>query len=147
MNNNNSLIKIAIGSDHAGYEIKEKIISQYNDYEFLDLGCFSLDSVDYPDFGHSVGLAVKQNKVNIGIVICGSGIGISIAANKIKGIRAALCSTIEYAKLSRLHNDANVLAIGARLTDEEEIYKIIDTFLNTDFEGGRHLDRIQKIEI
>ncbi len=147
MNNNNSLIKIAIGSDHAGYEIKEKIISQYNDYEFLDLGCFSLDSVDYPDFGHSVGLAVKQNKVNIGIVICGSGIGISIAANKIKGIRAALCSTIEHAKLSRLHNDANVLAIGARLTDEEEIYKIIDTFLNTDFEGGRHLDRIQKIEI
>ena len=147
MNNNNSLIKIAIGSDHAGYEIKEKIISQYNDYEFLDLGCFSLDSVDYPDFGHSVGLAVKQNKVNIGIIICGSGIGISIAANKIKGIRAALCSTIEHAKLSRLHNDANVLAIGARLTDEEEIYKIIDTFLNTDFEGGRHLDRIQKIEI
>ena len=147
MNNNNSLIKIAIGSDHAGYEIKEKIISQYNDYEFLDLGCFSLDSVDYPDFGHSVGLAVKQNKVNIGIVICGSGIGISIAVNKIKGIRAALCSTIEHAKLSRLHNDANVLAIGARLTDEEEIYKIIDTFLNTDFEGGRHLDRIQKIEI
>ena len=137
---------IAIGCDHAGFELKEEILSKYNSYDFLDLGCCSLESVDYPDFGHAVGLAVCNNKADYGIVICGSGIGISIAANKIKNIRAALCTTVEHARLSRLHNDANVLALGARLTDNKEIYNIIDAFFNTEFEGGRHLTRIEKID-
>ena len=137
---------IAIGCDHAGFELKEEILNKYNSYNFLDLGCFSSESVDYPDFGHAVGLAVYNNKADYGIVICGSGIGISIAANKIKNIRAALCTTVEHARLSRLHNDANVLALGARLTDNKEIYNIIDAFFNTEFEGGRHLTRIEKID-
>ena len=137
---------IAIGCDHAGFELKEEILKKYNSYDFLDLGCFSLESVDYPDFGHAVGSAVCDNEADYGIVICGSGIGISIAANKIKNIRAALCTTVEHARLSRLHNDANVLALGARLTDNKEIYNIIDAFFNTEFEGGRHLTRIEKID-
>jgi len=139
-------IKVAIGCDHAGFKLKEKLIIKYDNYDFLDLGCFSEESVDYPDFGYAVGLAVKENKANFGIVICGSGIGISIAANKIKNIRAALCSTSEHAKLSRLHNDANVLGLGARLTKEEDIYNIVDTFFDTDFEGDRHLNRVKKID-
>ena len=137
---------IAIGCDHAGFELKEEILTKYDRYDFLDLGCFSSESVDYPDFGHKVGLAVCDNKADYGIVICGSGIGISIAANKIKNIRAALCTTVEHARLSRLHNDANILGLGARLTDNKEIYNIIDVFLNTEFEGGRHLTRIKKID-
>ena len=137
---------IAIGCDHAGFELKEEILNKYNSYDFLDLGCSSLESVDYPDFGRAVGLAVCNNKADYGIVICGSGIGISIAANKIKNIRAALCTTVEHARLSRLHNDANILALGARLTDNKEIYNIIDVFFNTEFEGGRHLTRIEKID-
>ena len=143
-------MNIAIGCDHAGYDIKEKIVTKYTKINFIDCGTFNSDSVDYPDFGHKVGLCVldKNNpKCNLGIVICGSGIGISIAANKIKGIRAALCHTAEHARLSRLHNDANVLALGARLTNEKEIYSIIDIFLKTNFEDGRHQKRINKIEI
>lgn len=141
-------MKVAIGCDHAGYNLKEKIIKKYNHYKFIDCGAFSLQSVDYPDFGHKVGNAVIDNDdCFFGIVICGSGIGISIAVNKIKDIRAALCNTVEHARLSRLHNDANVLALGARLTDEELTYEIIDSFFNTKFEGGRHQDRINKIEI
>ena len=138
-------LKIAIGCDHAGFELKEKLISKYNNFIFSDCGTFSNDSVDYPDFGHLVGFSVNENKVDFGIVICGSGIGISIAANKIQNIRAALCTTVEHARLSRLHNDANVLALGSRLTNEEDIYNIIDIFFSTKFEGGRHLDRIKKI--
>jgi len=141
---------IAIGCDHAGFDLKEKIISKYEKINFIDCGTFSPESVDYPNFGHKVGLCVldENNKnCNLGIVICGSGIGISIAANKLKGIRAALCHTTEHAKLSRLHNDANILAIGSRLTNEVEVYSIIDSFLNTNFEGGRHQERINKIEI
>ncbi len=141
-------MKVAIGCDHAGYDLKEKIIKKYNNFEFIDCGAFSLESVDYPSFGHKVGSTViNSNDCSSGIVICGSGIGISIAVNKIKNIRAALCTTVEHARLSRLHNDANVLALGARLTDEKLIYKIIDSFFNTKFEGGRHQDRINKIEI
>lgn len=141
-------MKVAIGCDHAGYYIKEKIIKKYNQIKFIDCGTYDLDSVDYPDFGHKVGATiVKNNNCFTGIVICGSGIGISIAANKIKGIRAALCNTVEHAELSRLHNDANILALGSRLTDEKLIYHIIDSFLKTKFEGGRHQNRINKIEI
>ena len=143
-------MRIAIGCDHAGFELKEKIISKYSDYDFIDCGTFSTDSVDYPDFGHKVGLCVlddKDDNYSTGIVICGSGIGISIAANKLKGIRAALCHTVEHAKLSRLHNNANILALGARLTDETVIYQIVDSFLSTEFEGDRHQNRINKIEL
>tara|TARA_B100000427_G_C15491124_1_gene587670 strand:+ start:907 stop:1338 length:432 start_codon:yes stop_codon:yes gene_type:complete len=143
-------MKIAIGCDHAGFDLKEEIISKYTKYEFVDCGAFSINSVDYPEFGHKVGLCVldsNQKSCSKGIVICGSGIGISIAANKIKGIRAALCHTVEHARLSRLHNDANILALGSRLTEKKIIYEIIDSFLNTEFEGDRHQKRINKIEI
>ena len=142
-------MNMAIGCDHAGFKLKEKIISRYNNIKFIDCGTFSSESVDYPDFGQKVGLCVldDNNKdCNKGIVICGSGIGISIAANKLNGIRAALCHTSEHARLSRLHNDANILALGARLTDEDEMFSIIDNFLNTEFEAGRHQERINKIE-
>ena len=143
-------MKIAIGCDHAGFELKEKIISKYSDYDFIDCGAFSHNSVDYPEFGHKVGLCVLDDKKNdcfIGIVVCGSGVGISIAANKLKGIRAALCHTVEHAKLSRLHNNANILALGSRLTEEKVVYEIINSFLNTKFEGGRHQERVDKIDL
>ena len=144
---NISTIKVAIGSDHAGFDLKEKLISKYaNKYTFVDEGTYSNDSVDYPDFGHKVGILVSNKEVDYGIVICGSGIGISIAANKIKGVRAALCTTSEHSKLSRLHNNANILAIGSRLTDENNIFEIVDVFFKTEFEGGRHQDRIEKID-
>ena len=139
-------MKISIGSDHAGFELKQKIIDRYSSFKFNDCGTFSNESVDYPDFGHKVANSVLSNNVDCGIVVCGSGIGISIAANRNKGIRAALCTSTEHAKLSRLHNDANVLALGSRLTDEKDIYDIIDIFLATPFEGGRHSDRIKKID-
>jgi len=141
--------QIAIGCDHAGFKCKEEIIGKYSNYDFIDCGAFSEESVDYPDFGHKVGALINdetKKKCKKGIVICGSGIGISIAANKVKGVRAALCNTVEHAKLSRLHNDANVLALGARLTTKKDIFKIIDVFLNTEFEGGRHKNRRDKID-
>jgi len=139
-------MKISIGSDHAGFELKQKIIDRYSSFKFNDCGTFSNKSVDYPDFGHKVANSVLKGNADYGIVVCGSGIGISIAANRNKGIRAALCTSTEHAKLSRLHNDANVLALGSRLTNEQDIYNIIDVFFNTNFEGGRHSDRIKKID-
>jgi len=141
--------KIAIGCDHAAFNEKEKLKKYLikNGYELIDVGTNSSDSVDYPSFGHEVGKLVVNNKVNKGIVICGSGIGISIAANKIKGVRAALCTSSEHAKMSRKHNDANVLALGARMTDFSLILEIVQAWLNTDFEGGRHLKRVNLIEI
>ena len=144
MNNN-----IAIGCDHAAFNEKEKLKKYLikNGYELVDVGTNSSDSVDYPSFGHEVGKLVANNKVNKGIVICGSGIGISIAANKIKGVRAALCTSSEHAKMSRKHNDANVLALGARMTDFSLILEIVQAWLHTDFEGGRHLKRVNLIEI
>ena len=141
-------MKLAIGCDHAGYEMKEKIkdfLYTKGDIEIYDFGTNSNQSVDYPEFGHAVAKKVISDNVK-GIVVCGSGIGISIAANKVKGIRAALCTTAEHAEMSRKHNDSNVLALGARTTAYEEIKNIIDVWLNTKFEGGRHLDRINKIE-
>ena len=139
-------MKISIGSDHAGFELKQKIIKKYPSFDFYDCGTFSDKSVDYPDFGHKVANSILKGNAEYGIVVCGSGIGISIAANRNKGIRAALCTSIEHAELSRLHNDANVLALGARLTKEQDIYSIIDIFFSTNFEGGRHSDRIKKID-
>ena len=143
------MIKIAIGCDHAAFEEKQKLkyFLRQKGYEVLDVGTNSNESVDYPKFGHSVANMVVENIVNKGVVICGSGIGISIAANKIKGIRAALCTSCEHAEMSRKHNDANVLALGARMTDYELLEEITNTWLNTDFEGGRHLDRINMIEL
>tara|TARA_B110000263_G_scaffold250143_1_gene270838 strand:+ start:5281 stop:5715 length:435 start_codon:yes stop_codon:yes gene_type:complete len=141
--------KIAIGCDHAAFNEKEKLKTYLieKEYELVDVGTNSSDSVDYPFFGHEVGKMVVNNKVNKGIVICGSGIGISIAANKVKGVRAALCTSSEHAEMSRKHNDANVLALGARMTDFNMILKIVDIWLNTDFDGGRHLKRVNLIEI
>ena len=140
--------KISIGCDHAGFEVKEMILNLLNEmgYEMIDFGTNSSESVDYPVYGIKVGESVASKQVDRGIVVCGSGIGISIAANKVRGIRAALCSTVEHAVLSRKHNNANVLAIGARLTKNQEIKEIVINWLNTSFEGGRHQERINLIE-
>tara|TARA_B100001123_G_C14553927_1_gene727400 strand:+ start:64 stop:498 length:435 start_codon:yes stop_codon:yes gene_type:complete len=142
-------MKIAIGCDHAAYEEKNTIkeLLESLNFEVIDCGTNSSDSVDYPIYGHAVAKQVSSKNVEKGIVICGSGIGISIAANKIKGIRAALCSTSLHAELSRRHNDSNILALGARLTKIEDMIDITNTWLNTPFEGGRHLNRVNMIEI
>ena len=142
------MIKIAIGCDHAAFEEKQKLkyFLRQKGYEVLDVGTNSSESVDYPKFGHSVANMVVNNIADKGIVICGSGIGISIAANKVKGIRAALCTSCEHAEMSRKHNDANILALGSRMTSEKDIFSIIDVWLSTEFEGGRHLDRRNMIE-
>lgn len=141
--------KVAIGSDHAGFKLKERVKSfLFNlSVEVLDLGCFSDESCDYPDYGEAVALAVKENKAKFGIIICGTGIGISISANKIHGIRAALCTSPKMAELARLHNDANILALGSRIIDENEAEEIVRTFLATEFAGGRHLKRLNKIKL
>ena len=140
---------ISIGADHAGFSVKEKIREylESKSYTILDKGTYSEESVDYPEFGHAVGNSVQSGESTKGIVVCGSGIGISMAANKIVGIRAALCTTPEHAQMSRFHNDANVLAIGARMTDYDVITEILDTWLDTEFEGGRHSRRVNKIEV
>ncbi|HEX8733738.1 MAG TPA: ribose 5-phosphate isomerase B [Pyrinomonadaceae bacterium] len=140
-------LKIAIGSDHAGFEEKEKIKKILDEIgvEYEDFGTTSLDSVDYPDFGAKVGRAVRDGEVGQGIVVCGSGIGIAIAANKIRGVRAAQAWNEETARLARQHNDANVLSIGARVLPEEEIQKIVRAWFDAKFEGGRHEKRVEKI--
>ncbi|MBT5956669.1 MAG: ribose 5-phosphate isomerase B [Candidatus Marinimicrobia bacterium] len=142
-------MKISIGADHAGFSVKEKIREylESKGYRILDKGAYSEESVDYPEFGHAVGNSVKDGESAKGIVVCGSGIGISMAANKVEGIRAALCTTPEHALMSRLHNDANVLAIGARMTNFDVILEIVDTWLSSEFEGGRHSRRVNKIEV
>jgi ribose 5-phosphate isomerase B len=141
-------MKIAIGSDHGGFELKEKVIKFLgeNGYEILDLGCNSMDSVDYPKYGRLVGEAVVEKKADKGIVICGTGIGISIAANKVKGVRAALCTNTTMARLTREHNDANVLSMGARMVGDILALEMVDVFLTTEFEGGRHQKRIDQLE-
>ena len=142
------MIKIAIGCDHAAFEEKKKI-KEYlikKGYKIFDLGTNSNQSVNYPKYGHQVANMVVDNIVDKGIVICGSGIGKSIAANKVKGARAALCTSCKHAEMSRKHNDANILAVGARFTPLKEIELILETWFKTEFEGGRHLIRINKIE-
>ena len=141
-------LKIAICSDHAGYELKIKLIEYLqakNVLELKDFGAFSPESSDYPDFAHPMAEAVENGEYNFGISICGSGNGISMTVNKHAGIRAALSWTPEIARLGRLHNDANVLSLPARFITEEDAYKTIDAFFSTDFEGGRHQRRINKI--
>ncbi len=139
--------KIAIGSDHAGFEAKEKAKSELAalGVEVLDKGSHSLDSVDYPDFGAAVARAVASGEVERGVLVCGSGIGISIAANKIPGARAALCWNEETARLAREHNDANVLCFGSRFIGPEQAARMVRIFLETDFAGGRHTQRVEKL--
>jgi ribose 5-phosphate isomerase B len=139
--------KIAIGSDHAGYEGKEsaKRVLASLGCEVVDLGAAGTESVDYPDFGAAVGRAVASGEAERGVLMCGSGIGISIAANKIPGVRAAVCWNEETARLARQHNDANVLCIGARFIDPDLAARMIRAFVETDFDGGRHQQRVDKI--
>jgi len=139
---------IAIASDHAGVELKSLVKEALTPYasEILDLGTNSKDSVDYSDYGNAVAEAITSGKAKMGVAICGSGIGISIAANRHRGIRAALCSDGLSASLSRRHNDANVLCLGARLIGEETAKDCIDKFFTTDFEGGRHERRVKKLD-
>lgn len=137
--------KIAIASDHAGYALKEKIKERFSNMDWLDLGTDGTDSVDYPDFGHAMGEAIAKGDAPRGIVVCGSGIGISIAVNRHDAARCALCTTEEMASLARQHNDANVLALGERIIDEDTAYACVEAFLNTEFEGGRHARRVEKL--
>ena len=140
---------IAIGSDHGGFDIKESVIRHLKEIgvEVKDVGCYSKDSCDYPVFGHAVAKAVAEGECEKGVVICTTGIGISMAANKTKGIRCALCSEPLSAKMTRLHNNANVLAMGAGLIGPNMANEIVDTFLNTEFSGDeRHQRRIDLIE-
>ena len=139
--------KIFISSDHAGFKLKE-IIKKYlkrNKLVFFDFGPDSDDRVDYPDFAHKVAKKVKISKNNVGILVCGSGMGMSIAANRHKNIRAAQCFNVKSTKLSRLHNDANIITLGSRLLTKKNALKMVGIFLKTKFEGGRHLKRIKKI--
>ena len=139
--------KICISSDHAGYNIKEfikdKIIKA--DISISDLGPFSDSSVDYPDYAKKVSSRISRKKSNVGILVCGSGTGMAISANKMKGIRAAVGYNIKSTQLSRQHNNANILCVGSRLTKKKDIIKIVSIFLKTKFEGGRHKRRINKI--
>jgi ribose 5-phosphate isomerase B len=139
--------KIAIGSDHAGFESKEKAKSELLalGVEVVDKGTHSLDSVDYPDFGAAVARAVASGEVERGVLICGSGIGVSIAANKIPGARAALCWNEETTRLAREHNDANVLCFGARFINPELAGRMVRLFLETEFAGERHTQRVEKL--
>ena len=140
---------IAIGCDHGGYELKERVIRYLQDKKipYRDMGCNSKESVDYPEYGHAVAKAVADGSCEKGIVICTTGIGISISANKVPGIRCALCSDPLSAKMTRLHNGANVLAMGAGMIGENLALDIVETFLNTDFSGEeRHRRRIDLIE-
>jgi len=140
-------VRICIASDHGGYDLKQHIISHLQNTKHVieNLGCHNKDSVDYPYFGHQVGMQITQGLADTGIVICGTGIGISIAANRFLSVRAALCYDTTTARLSREHNDANVLALGARQTAPQLACEIVDVFLSTQFEGGRHQRRIDQL--
>ena len=140
-------MKIAIGNDHAGPEYKAAIVEMLKEqgFDVTNYGTDTTDSVDYPDFGHQVAQDVQDGKVDFGIVICGSGNGIAMTANKHQGVRCALCWTKEIAELARLHNDANVVSIPARFTAIPQAVAIVEAFLKTKFEGGRHANRVSKI--
>ena len=142
-----NLKKIFISSDHAGFSLKEsiKLYLSKKKINFHDLGPNTKASVDYSDYAHKVAKKVKVNKNNVGILVCGSGIGMSIAANRHKNIRAALCLNLKSTKLSRLHNDANIITLGSRLLTTKNALNCVSIFLDTKFEGGRHLKRIKKI--
>ena len=139
--------KIFISSDHAGYKLKEeiKLYLSKKKISFDDMGPYNIDRVDYPDYAHKVAKKVKINKNNVGILVCGSGMGMNIAANRHKNIRAAQCFNLKSTKLSRLHNDANIITLGSRVLSKRLALSCVIAFLNTKFEGGRHLKRIKKI--
>ena len=139
-------MKLAIGSDHRGYRLKEAIKEYMNDNEIKDFGCFSEESVDYTDIGKEVAIKVSKKEYVKGILICGSGIGMSMTANRFKGVRAAVCRNEEEAEMSRKHNNSNILVLGADFTDEATAKKIIERWTNTEFEGGRHERRINKMD-
>tara|TARA_B100001769_G_scaffold261945_1_gene243862 strand:- start:661 stop:1086 length:426 start_codon:yes stop_codon:yes gene_type:complete len=141
------LKKIFIASDHAGFILKKAIVQKFSKkISFIDLGSDdSIKSVNYPDYAHKLCLKVIKKKSNIGVLICGSGMGMAMAANKHKKIRAALCYSVKNAKLSRLHNDANVITLGSRLTNKKIAFNCLIAFLGTKFEGGRHKKRLKKI--
>lgn len=140
---------IAIASDHGGFKLKETIrkhLAAREGIQVVDLGTSSEESVDYPIYGKACAETVAAGKAQRGIVVCGTGIGISIAANKIHGIRCGLCTSVEMAELTRKHNDANMLSLGGRITDEALALEIVDAFLDTDFEGGRHQRRVDMLD-
>jgi len=141
-------MKIAIGNDHAGVEVKEKIKEHLTKkgHTVINKGYDGKESVDYPDYIHPVSLEVKEQKAQIGIIICGSGNGAAMTANKHKGVRAAICWSEEIAELARQHNDANIISIPSRFLSEEETINIVEAFIKTDFDGGRHKRRIDKID-
>ena len=137
--------KIFIASDHAGYNLKNSIFLKFKKIQkIVDLGPYNKDSVDYPDFAKKLSKKINTNKGSFGILVCGSGMGMSISANKTKNIRAALCYSVKNTKLSRLHNNANIITLGERLIDKNKAFSLIKIFLSTKFEGGRHLRRIKK---
>ena len=139
--------KIAIGSDHAGFDLKEKVIEHLRQkgVKVEDFGPFNSERADYPDYAHPVANAVENKEVDLGILICGSGNGINMTANKHQGIRSALCWREDIAEMARLHNDANIIALPARYIPEEIAIACVDVFISTDFEGGRHSARVEKI--
>ena len=140
-------MKLAIGNDHAGSDLKKKIVNLLKDQniEVVNYGTDQNESVDYPDFAHPVGKSIQENKVDLAIVICGSGNGVNMVVNKYSKVRSALCWNTELAALARSHNNANILAIPARFVSEEVAIEMVDTFLTTPFEGGRHQNRVEKI--
>lgn len=140
-------MKIAVASDHAGFELKNEIVKfLQKNHQVKDFGCDSSDSVDYSDFAKIVARRVAAKEFERGILICGTGIGMCITANRFKGVRAALCYNLEIAKLSRQHNDSNILCLGARTLDSQQALEMVKVWLTTSFEGGRHLKRIEKID-
>ncbi|MDD2190272.1 MAG: ribose 5-phosphate isomerase B [Eubacteriales bacterium] len=141
-------MKIALAADHGGFELKEKVKAylQDKDHDVLDLGCNTDESVDYPSYGKACGEAVASGEAERGIVICGTGIGISIAANKVKGIRCALCTSLFMAEMSRKHNDSNILSLGGRILEHDFALNIVEVWLSTEFEGGRHQRRVDLLD-
>lgn len=141
-------MKIIIASDHAGYELKESIIRHFaNEFEWENMGTYSSESVDYPDYAHPLAEKISSGENKYGILICGTGNGIGMTANKHANVRAALCWNVDIAALARQHNDANILVLPARFIAEEDAFKVVETFFSTEFEGGRHQRRVEKINI
>ncbi|MFM6953506.1 MAG: ribose 5-phosphate isomerase B [Sphingobacteriaceae bacterium] len=138
-------MRIALGADHAGFAYKQLLLAHLSQNKLKDFGTYGTESVDYPDFAHPVALAVEGGEADLGILICGSANGVAMAANKHQGIRAAICWTVELAVLARTHNNANILCLPARFISEADAQAITDAFLQTDFEGGRHANRVHKI--
>ena len=140
--------KILIANDHAGFQMKQALVKKLiNKIDFLDLGTSSLESVDYPDYAEKLSKEISSRKFDKGLLICGSGIGMSIVANRFKNVRAALCMTAEMSRLAREHNDANILVLGSRLISFEEAIKCLLVFLETEYEGGRHQARLDKFNL